>query len=503
MAASTSSPWTLESPDRTGTPLTAATKCDVCVVGGGIAGLTAAYLLADAGKRVVLLEAGPAVGNGETQYTTAHLSWVLDDRISQIKKARGAETAKAAYQSHHDAIDLIEQIARTEKIACDFERVEGHLFPGVHNETVGIREEEEALKELQIPYEREEGGGGGGLWSGPSLRFPGQGMFHPIKYLTGLAAAFRKKGGELHTGTRVERIDGGFPCTVKVTEGPAVTADAVVVATGSPFDAGMVLHTKMTPYSTYAVAFEIPKGTVPHALYWDTEDPYHYVRIQPGDAADLLIVGGEDHKTGQAADQAERWARLIGWTRQRIPAAGEPKHRWSGEVFETHDGLGLIGRAPWGHNLFVITGDSGMGMTHGTLGGRLVTNLILGKADPFAGAYDPNRLMPGAVLTLLQENTNMAAQYADWVTGGDVKTADEIPPGHGAIMRHGLTKHAVYRDKGGKVTELSAVCPHMGCIVRWNPGEQTWDCPCHGSRFACDGEVQHGPAKEGLKKVGV
>ncbi len=498
---STSSPWAIDPFARAAPPLDASTTCDVCVVGGGIAGLTSAYLLADAGKRVVLLEAGPEVGQGETAFTTAHLAWVLDDRFSRLKKVRGAETAKTAADSHRAAIDLIEHITTTERITCEFKRVDGYLFPGIYNEAVGIREEEEAVQSLQLPHEWRNRVNNGGLWEGPCLRFTGQGQFHPLKYLAGLAAAVRRKGGTIHTDTRVERIDGGDPCTVTTANGHTVTAEQVVIATGSPFDAGVVLHTKMAAYTTYAVALEVPSGTVPNALYWDTEDPYHYVRVQPGESTDLLIVGGEDHKTGQADDQAERWGRLIGWTRQRVPSAGEVKHRWSGQVFETPDGLGLIGRAPWGKNLFVITGDSGMGLTHGTLGARLVTHLIRGEADPLAAVYDPNRWMPGALLTLLGEATNMAAQYADWVTGGDVKSADQIPPGHGAVVRVGLTKHAVYCDKSGKRTELSAVCPHMGAVVRWNPGEQTWDCPCHGSRFTCEGEVMHGPAVSGLAKV--
>lgn len=498
---STSSPWATDPVARAAHPLGSPTTCDVCVVGGGIAGLTTAYLLADAGTRVVLLEAGPEVGHGETAFTTAHLAWVLDDRFSRLKQIRGADTAKAAADSHRSAIDLIEHIARTERIACDFKRVDGHLFPGVHNESIGIREEEEALKELQIPYEREERAANGGLWDGPCLRFAGQGQFHPLKYLAGLAAAVRRKGGTIYTDTRVERIDGGDTCTVTTAAGHTVTANQVVIATNTPFDAGAVLHTKMAAYTTYAVALEVPSGAVPHALYWDTEDPYHYVRVQPGEGTDLLIVGGEDHKTGQATDQAERWGHLIGWAKQRVAAAGEVKHRWSGQVFETPDGLGLIGRAAWGKNLFVVTGDSGMGLTHGTLGARLVTHLIQGQADPLAAVYDPNRWMPGALLTLLGEATNMAAQYADWLTGGDVTSPDRIPPGHGATVRTGLTKHAVYRDKDGTLTELSAVCPHMGGMVRWNPGEQTWDCPCHGSRFTCKGEVTHGPAVTGLKLI--
>jgi len=319
----------------------------------------------------------------------------------------------------------------------------------------------------------------------------------------GLEQRLQREAAFLYGRRRADRIEGGEPCHVHTKGGGRVTAGAVVVATGAPFDAGLELHTKQAAYNTYAVGLEVLKGSVPPALYWDTEDPYHYIRVRPaadGQGADLLIVGGEDHKTGQAQDQAERWARLAAWARRRVPSAGAVKHQWSGQVFETADGLGLIGRAPVGANVYVIAGDSGMGMTHGTLGARLVSNLIRGEADPLAGVYSPGRWTPAALHTLLAENVNVAAQYLDWLTGGEVSSADAIPPGHGAVVRHGLGKSAVYRGKDGKAVELSAVCPHMGGVVRWNPGEQTWDCPCHGSRFTADGEVLHGPAVEGLKR---
>ena len=501
MSTSTSSPWSLNDSHRKGEPLAHDRRCDVCVVGGGIAGLTAAYLLAEAGQSVVLLEANEMVAGGETEFTTAHLAWVLDDRFARLKSIRGAEVAKAAAESHRSAIDLIGSIAGKEGIACDFERLDGYLVPGPHNGTVGIDTEERALRELDIPYERRDRCPIPALSPGACLRFAGQGQFHPLKYLSGLAAAVRLRGGVLHTGTRAVKIAGGSPCQVTTEAGPAVTAASVVIATGSPFDAGVGLHAKLAAYTTYAVGLDVPKGSVPSALYWDTEDPYHYVRVRPGANGDpdLLIVGGEDHKTGQAGDQGERWGRLMAWARNRVPEAGEVRHRWSGQVFETPDGLGLIGRAPWGENLYVITGDSGMGLTHGTLGARLVTNLIRGEADPLAGVYSPSRWMPGALLTLLGENLNSAAQFTDWLTGGDVSSVDEIPPGHGAIVRSGLGKLAVYRDAAGTVTKLSAACPHMGGVVRWNPGEKSWDCPCHGSRFACTGEVLHGPAVQPLQ----
>jgi len=499
----TSSPWLSNDSDRKAEPLTRDRRCDVCVVGGGIAGLTTAYLLAEAGQSVVLLEANEVVAGGESAYTTAHLAWVLDDRFARLKSIRGAEVAKAAADSHRSAIDLIEAIADTEGIACEFERLDGYLVPGSHNGAVVIDKEEAALRDLDLPFERSDRCPLPALSSGACLRFAGQGQFHPLKYLTGLAAAVRRRGRDIHTGTRVTKIEGGSPCRVETEGGHTVTAASVVIATGAPFDAGVMLHAKLAAYTTYAVGIDVPKGSVPNALYWDTEDPYHYVRVHPGagDAADLLIVGGEDHKTGQASDQEERWGRLVSWARNRVPEAGEVRHRWSGQVFETPDGLGLIGRAPWGDNLYVITGDSGLGLTHGTLGARLVTNLIRGDADPLAGVYSPSRWMPAALLTLLGENLNLAAQFTDWLTGGDVGSVEEIPAGHGAIVRSGLGKLAVYRDEAGAVTRLNAACPHMGGVVRWNPGEKSWDCPCHGSRFTCTGEVLHGPAVRPLQRA--
>ncbi len=497
MSTPTSSIWESESPPRAATPLSKAVTTDVCVVGAGIAGLSAAYFLATEGRTVVVLDAKDSLGGGETQFTTAHLAWVLDDRFTRIAEIRGDEVARAAATSHRGAVDLIGEVARRENIACDYKHVDGYLFPGADGADI-LRKEVATLARLGLPFERLDAPPIANQ-EGPCLRFTGQAQFHPLKYLAGLAGAIRRRGGAIHTRTRVQKIEGGDTCTLHTENGPVVTANAVVVATNAPFDAGIVLHTKLAAYTTYALAMDVPPGSVPQALYWDTEDPYHYARFHTHrDGTEALIVGGEDHKTGQADNQTQRWEQVELWARQRFPSAGAVRHRWSGEVFETPDGLGLIGAAPWGKNVYVITGDSGMGMTHGTLGGRLVTNLILGRADEYAGVYDPTRWMPAGLLTFLRENLNIVARYADWFTGGDVRSPDEIPNGQGAIIRRGLSKLAVYKDEQGKVCERSATCPHLGGVVRWNPGEKTWDCPLHGSRFDCTGKVMHGPAVKDL-----
>ena len=503
MNPDTHSLWAPKSLTPDDGPLTGDTTCDVCDVGSGMAGLTTAYLLAKEGKKVIILDAKPHPVTGETERTTAQLTWHADDTFSDLADIRGDDNARQAASDHHAAVAFIEKLARDENIDCDFQYVPAYLVPGADGPKV-LEDEDKALKRLNIPYKRTTMAYPGTAKL-DALEFDGHARFHPIKYLAGLAAAFRKLGGVIHTKTVVEKVRGGDTCTVTTTHKQTVTAKSVVIAANNPFEGGTTLHTKVGAYATYVVTLEVPKGSYEDAIVWDTEDPYHYVRFQPGepsDAFDLAIVGGADHKTGQEDDQLNRWRDLEAWTREHYPQAGKRRHQWSGQVFETADGLALIGLAPWnGRNVYVVTGDSGMGMTHGTIAGSLLTDLIAGRPNKAAELYSPSRKMPGALKTLVTENVNLAAQYADWVTGGDVKSVDEIPPGQGAVIRRGLVKLAVSKSDTGVVTTLSAVCPHMGCIVHWNPGETSWDCPCHGSRFAADGTCLHGPSVSNLAKA--
>jgi len=280
------------------------------------------------------------------------------------------------------------------------------------------------------------------------------------------------------------------------------TGDAIVVATNVPINNRLAIHTKQAPYMTYVIGARVPRGAVPKVLAWDTGDPYHYIRIQEMEHDDLLIIGGEDHKSGQASDSPSRYRRLEAWARKRFPMMWELEFNWGGQVMEPADYLGFIGRNPMDHdNIFVATGDSGMGLTHGTIAGMLLTDLILGRKNPWEKLYSPSRVPVKAAGELAREDLNMAAQYGDWLTGGDVKAVDEVARDSGAILRRGLDKIAVYRDANGSVHECSAVCPHLGCIVQWNPGEKTWDCPCHGSRFDATGHVINGPANKDLASV--
>lgn len=315
--------------------------------------------------------------------------------------------------------------------------------------------------------------------------------------MAGLVAAITRDGGKIFTSTHAAKVEEGPPARVLTAEGAAVTAGAVVVATNSPVHTMVAIHTKQAAYRSYVVAGAVPAGSVPDGLYWDTGSPYHYVRLERipnGNGKELLIVGGEDHKTGQEEDPEERWGRLEAWAKERFPMLGPIEFRWSGQVMETVDGLAFIGASPGQKDIYLATGDSGMGMTHGTIAGILLTDLILGRKNPWADLYDPSRVSPRAVGEFAKENLDVAAQYAQHLTPGDVSSEKEIPRGSGAILRRGLKKIAAYREKDGTLHELSAVCTHLGCVVAWNPAESSWDCPCHGSRFDPRGRVLNGPA---------
>lgn len=477
-------------------------RTDICIVGAGIAGLTIAYLLGREGRSVIVVDDG-LIGGGMTGRTTAHLSNAYDDRYVEIEKLHGGEASRLTAQSHTAAIKQIGEIVRAENIDCGFEWLDGFLF-AADPEHLELLEEELAAahraglvgveKVARAPIDT--------FNTGPSLRFPRQAQFHPLKYLDGLARAIISDGGRIFGQTHATKIEGGESARVETSHGPVITSEVVVVATNTPVNDRVAIHTKQAPYVTYVIGVQVPKGSVAHALFWDTGDPYHYVRLQKENTHDILIVGGEDHKTGQANDGDERYGRLEEWTRKRFPQMLEVKYRWSGQVMEPADGLAFIGRNPLDDdNVFIATGDSGQGMTHGTIAGILLTDLIQGRKNEWEDLYSPSRMRIKALPEYASENINVAGQYTDYVTAGDIESESDLKPGCGAIMREGLGKVAVYRDEAGKVHKRSAVCPHLGCLVAWNSSEQTWDCPCHGSRFSAEGEVYQGPANSDLPEV--
>lgn len=518
-SGNTESIWmgTTEVPDYP--PLRADVTTDVCVVGAGWAGLTTAYHLLEAGKRVVVLDDGP-VGGGESGRTTAHLTAAMDDRIYVLAKTFGDEGARLVVESHLAAVNRMEEIAKLEGIDCDFERVDGWLFLGEGDSRQTLERELEAARRAGFADAAIHDRAPIATWeSGPALRFPRQAQLHALKYLAGLAAAVVRLGGRLYCGTHVSAVNGGSPCRAE-TEGDGkhtVTADAVCVCTNSPITDMVHTHAKMAPYRTFVIAAVIARGMATKGLYWDTTDPYHYVRVQrldephpgvlKGDTLyDALVIGGEDHKTGHKDDAVARWERLERWARARWPQMQEVIYRWSGQVLEPIDYIAMIGPNPDGaKNVYIATGDSGQGTTHGTIAGILLTDLVLGRPNPWAKLYDPKRvtLHAGPLEQFAKENVDVAIQFVkDWLKPSEAPSENDIPRGEGRVMRRGAHQVAVYRDESGTLHERSAVCTHLKCIVAWNSAEKSWDCPCHGSRFDPLGKVLNGPAVSDLAQPG-
>jgi glycine/D-amino acid oxidase-like deaminating enzyme/nitrite reductase/ring-hydroxylating ferredoxin subunit len=489
-------------------PLSENTKTEIVVVGGGIAGLTIAYSLSKIGKRVIVLERD-YIGSGESGNTSAHITNALDERYFTLEALYGQEKTKLIAHSHTTAINFIEAAVIREGIDCDFQRVNGYLFLHPSDNRKNLEAEMHASNNAGIKTELMESTQG--IYpNAPCLRFPNQAQFHPLKYYYGLCRAIINCGGKIYTDTKVESISKNGVKTNQFT----VTAEHIVVATNTPINDLITMHTKQFPYRTYVIGARIPADSIESALYWDTGDqnskwiskPYHYIRVHPCDENyDLLICGGEDHRTGQSDKEAmseqERFNVLEAWARQRFKNIHDVPYRWSGQVVEPVDSLAYIGRNPGSDNIYIATGTSGNGITYGTIAGIIIPDLIHGYENPWEKIYDPSRLPTRAFKDYLSEVGNMTAQYADYFTPGDLQSIEQLQNDEGAIMKISGKRAAVYKDPDGTLNIYSAVCTHIGCSVHWNAAEKSFDCPCHGSRFSCKGKVLNGPANSDLKPL--
>jgi glycine/D-amino acid oxidase-like deaminating enzyme/nitrite reductase/ring-hydroxylating ferredoxin subunit len=476
--------------------------CDVAIIGSGIAGISTAYELALKGQQVVVVDRR-RIASGITARTSAHLAPLCDDLTSEMIKLRGEETSRAFYESQAAAVDRIEAIQKREKIDCDFRRLDGYLFQALNTDSKIIDDELDAVRKVGAPVNRLVGVPLARCDNQHALRYPRQATFHPLKYLKGLAKTIETRGGVFYSNTVVQEVKEQEDGSVLIkTDRGIITAKAAVVATNSPIVDTFALHTKMAPYRTYAMAFAIKRGAIPDALYWDTLDPYHYVRLQPGEGpTDYVIVGGADHKSGEANDADLRFEALEAWARNLIPALKDATHRWSGQVLDTIDYAAFIGRNPGNQNIYVHTGDSGQGMTHGVVGSLINAALILGDTPKWQEVYEPTRKTPAGIRNFLRENVTAIRNLAEYLAPGQLDSLDKLEPGQGAIVRQGLTKIAAYRDKDGALYTRSAACTHIGCHLHWNSFETCWDCPCHGSQFAIDGTALNAPAISALTDV--
>jgi glycine/D-amino acid oxidase-like deaminating enzyme/nitrite reductase/ring-hydroxylating ferredoxin subunit len=479
-------------------------SCDLVVVGSGIAGLSSAYEAARCGASVLVIDRGEITG-GMTARTTAHLVSEIDDRYFELIDAVGEADARLYHESQIAAINRIEAICRDEGIDADFARLPGYLIPAQQDHMSELQREYDACRKLGVEVEWADHAPYPLLPGTKALKFANQGRFHPLKYCAGLAQAIIKHGGRIYGGTTyIGHQEEGDRVILNTESGRTIRAGAALFATNSPVNDRVAIHTKQLPMRTYAMAGRVPADSVEDALVWDTLWPYHYVRLQlAGEGQHWLIVGGEDHRTGTASDMDDRFERIEAWTRERFPTFGKVEHLWSGQVMEPADCMPYSGR-DGSDRIYVHTGDSGTGMTNGVAGALNFIALFRNEKARFADLFDPAR-KPASAYSLgeyVKGQGPVVANLAEYLGSGEVSSVDEIKPGEGAILRRGLARRAVYRAEDGSITEHSATCTHVGCIVHWNNFEKCWDCPCHGSQFKPDGTVLSAPAITPLAAVG-
>jgi glycine/D-amino acid oxidase-like deaminating enzyme/nitrite reductase/ring-hydroxylating ferredoxin subunit len=481
---------------------------DVVVIGGGITGLTAAYLLSAEGRSVALLERGRCA-EVDTGHTSAHLTMVTDLRLTELEQRIGRTHAQAVWDAGLAAIFRIEAIAGDTGTVCDFAWVEGYLHTPAddrHGHNDRQRQDRDFTDEAalasacgfdvaflqDVPFV-----------GGPGIRFADQARFNPLKYLAGLAGAICTNGGNIFEHSPADEFSAS-PLSVSAG-GYRVHAADIVIATHNPLVgiastvAAALFQTKLALYTSYAVAGRVAPGTLPDALFWDTASPYRYLRLEPHGGHDLVIFGGEDHRTGQVSDTVARYDRL----EKAITAKTgiSLTHRWSGQVIATPDGLPYIGRMT--DHQYAATGFSGNGLTFGTLAGLIISDAILGRPNPWAELFDPHR---AAVRRGLWDYIKENAAYPYYMMRDRLRSAERGPlrsvgRGRGRTIDSRGEKVAAYRSPEGVLALRSAVCTHMGCVVAWNEVEHSWDCPCHGSRFTATGAVISGPAEAPLPEI--
>lgn len=479
-------------------------EVDVAVVGGGLTGVTAAYLLKKARYKVALIERGRC-GGFDTTNTTAHLTCVTDIRLSDMVAKFGRDAAKLTWEGGRAAIDQIVANIRSENIKCDFSWVPGYLHAAldskIEDEKPKLEKDTQLANELGFPAEFVENVP---LFNRPGAKILHQAKFHPLKYISALLRLIPGQGSHVFEHTPADEIQ-SKPLAVKSGRWK-IRCQYLVLATHTPLTgktnlvSATLFQTKLFLYTSYALGAKIPSCLCPEASFWDTGEPYDYLRVDSHRGYDYAIFGGQDHKTGQLQNTAQAYELLENRLRKIIPDA-RPDHRWSGQVIETPDGLPYIGESE--DQQFVATGFAGNGMTFGTLGAMMAVDAFLKRKSPWTELFDIHRKpFHGGTLRYLRENKDYPYYLLrDRLAGSKSESVKSVKRNEGKILKLDGKKAAVYRDASGKVTVCSPVCTHLQCIVEWNPAESTWDCPCHGSRFAATGEVLSGPAEEALEKL--
>jgi glycine/D-amino acid oxidase-like deaminating enzyme/nitrite reductase/ring-hydroxylating ferredoxin subunit len=493
--------WIDSTPKTTYPSLENSISVDVAIVGGGIVGLTAATLLKRAGKTVAVIESKQIV-TGVTGHTTAKLTVLHQLIYADLIKQIGEEKARLYAESNLAGIERVAAFVEEEQIDCDFSRQSSYTFAEPDDELDKITDEVKAALKLGLPAAFVQETSLPFKITG-AIKLDNQAQFHVRKYLLHLAKNIPGNGSHLFENTRVEKVEEDNLCQV-VTDRGTINAQDVIVATNLPILDQGLFFAKTYPERSYIVGARIDPAKAPQGMYIGSGEASHSIRTTPYDGGLLLLVGGEGHKVGTVTNTEECYQKLEDYARDRF-GVETFEYRWSNQDMVSFDKLPYIGKlTPFNHHIYVATGFSLWGMSKGAMSGMLLSDLILGKENPYAELYDATRATPFLTPQSVKQGIDVATRWVgDRFKGLQSNSFAEVAKGEGKLLTIDKEKVAAYRDEEGTIHAVSAVCTHLACIVSWNSAEKSWDCACHGSRFSCDGKVIQGPAVKDLEMPNV